>query len=65
MKKAKCKNSHYSTMSNSALIDLYNKGDILKLHDIYHNPKSKCQKQITFTPRQFQLEGSGLKSTMR
>ena len=27
------------------------------------NPKCKCQKQITFTPNQFQLEGGGFKST--
>ena len=30
-----------------------------------HNPKCKCQKQITFSPNQFQLEGSGFKNTMR
>ena len=32
-KKGKCKNEHYSTMSNSAWCDLIIKGDILKLHD--------------------------------
>ena len=26
------------------------------------NPKCKCQKQITFTPQQFQLEGGSMKS---
>ena len=30
-----------------------------------HNPKCKCQKQITFTPKQFELEGSGFKNTMK
>ena len=30
-----------------------------------HNPKCKCQKQITFTPKQFQLEGAGFKNTMK
>ena len=30
-----------------------------------HNPKGKCQKQITFSTRQFQLEGSGFKKTMK
>ena len=30
-----------------------------------HNPKCKCQKTITFTPNQFQLEGSGFKTTMK
>ena len=29
------------------------------------NPKCKCQKQITFTPRKFQLEGNGFENTMR
>ena len=29
-----------------------------------HNPKCKCQKQITFSPKQFQLEGAGFKNTM-
>ena len=52
-------------MSNSAWCDLKNKSDILKLHDICDNPRCKCQKQITFNPRQFQLEGSGFRNTMR
>ena len=52
-------------MSNSAWCDLNCKGDILKLNDVCHNPKCKCQKQITITLRQFQLEGSGFKSTMK
>ena len=52
-------------MSNSTWCDSNSKGYTLKLHDSCHNPKSKCQKQITFTPRQFKLEGSGFKSTMR
>ena len=30
-----------------------------------HNPKSNCQKQITFTPRQFQLEGNRFKNTKK
>ena len=30
-----------------------------------HNPKCKYQKQITFSPNQFQLEGSGFKITMK
>ena len=38
---------------------------VLKLHDMCHNPKCKCQKQITFTPNQFQLEGNGFKKTMK
>ena len=38
---------------------------MLKLHDMCHNPKCKCQKQITFSPRHFQLEGNGFKKTMK
>ena len=32
----------------------------MNLYGIYPNPKCKCQKQITFTPRQFQPEGAGV-----
>ena len=52
-------------MSNSAWCDLNKNCTVLKLHDMCHNPKCKCQKQITFSPKQFQLEGNGLKSTMK
>ena len=27
-----------------------------------HNPKCNCQKQISFTPKQFQLEGGSIES---
>ena len=37
----------------------------MKLHDFCHNAKCKCQKQITFSPNQFQLEGIGFKNTMK
>ena len=30
-----------------------------------HNPKCECQKQFTFSPKQFQLEGAGFKNTMK
>ena len=30
-----------------------------------HNPKCKCQKQITFSPYQFQLEGGSIKSKLQ
>ena len=30
-----------------------------------HNPKCKYQKQITFTPKQFQLEGNSIKSKLQ
>ena len=45
-------------MSNSQWCDSSSKGVVLKLHDFCHNPKCKCQKQLTFTPRQFQLKGA-------
>ena len=43
-KSAKCKNIHCSAISKAALWDLKSRVDILKLHDFFHNPKSKCQK---------------------
>ena len=52
-------------MSNSAWCDINENCTVLKLHDMCHNPKCKCQKQITFSPNQFQLEGSGYKNTMK
>ena len=39
-------------------------GDTLKLHDLCHNPEGICQIQITFTPRNFQIEGAGFKNTI-
>ena len=62
--KGKCKNGHCSSISNSAWRDLNSNGTVLKLHDMCPNGRCKCQKQITFTPRQFQLEGSGFKDKM-
>ena len=64
IKKTKSINGHCSSMSSSARCDLNSKGDTLMLHDICNNPKCKCQKQITFTPRQFQMEGSGFKKSI-
>ena len=52
-------------MTNSALCDLNSKSDKLKLHSRCHNPKCSCQKQINFTPKQFQLKSNGLKFTLR
>ena len=52
-------------MSNSAWTDLYSKGNILKLHDKYPNPKCGCQKIITFTPHQYMLEGGSIKSKLQ
>ena len=52
-------------MSTSAWCDLNSERDVLKIHDLCHNPEAKCQKQFTFAPRQFQLEGAGFKNTMK
>ena len=51
-------------MSN-ACCDLRFKRDIFKLHDLWHNPRYKCQKQITFTPRQFQMEGGPIENKLK
>jgi len=65
VKNAKCSHGHRSAMSNSAWCDLNKNCTVLKLHDMCHNPKCKCQKQITFTPKQFQLEGGSIKSKLQ
>ena len=62
---AKCSHGHRSAMSNSAWCDLNKNCTVLKLHDMCHNPKCKCQKQITFAPNQFQLEGGSIKSKLK
>ena len=64
-KRGKCRNGHCSSLSGSAWSDLNKNGTILKLHDMCPNQNCKCQKQITFTPKQFELEGSGFKSFMK
>ena len=65
IKSAECTHGHRSAQSNSAWFDLNKKCTVLKLHDMCLNPKCKCQKQITFSPNQFQLEGAGFKNTMK
>ena len=65
IKNAKCSDGHRSAMSNSAWCDLNKNCTVLKLHDMYHNPKCKCQKQITFSPKQFQLEVGSIKSRLQ
>ena len=52
-------------MSNSAWCELNKNCTVLKLNDMCHNPKCKCQKMITFTPNQFQLEGGSIKSKLQ
>ena len=65
VRNAKCKQGNRSAMSNSAWCDLNKTCTVLKLHDMCHNRKCECQKQITFSPKQFQVEGAGLKNTMK
>ena len=65
IKNAKCTHGHRSAMSNSAWCDLNKNCTVLKLLAFCHNPKCKCQKQLTFTPRQFQLEGGSIKSKLQ
>ena len=65
IKNAKRTHGHRSAMSNSAWCDLNKNFTVLKLHDMCHNPKCKCQKQITFSPNQFQLEGAGFKNKLK
>ena len=63
-KRDKSKNDHCSARSISAWTDLNTKGTILKVH-MCANQKCKCQKQITFTPKQFEMEGGSLKKFMK
>ena len=65
IKNAKCTHGHRSAMSTSAWCDLNKNCTVLKLHDMCHNPKCKCQKMITFTPQQSQLEGGSIKSKLQ
>ena len=52
-------------MSNLAWCDLNKICNVLKLHVIWQNSKCDWQKQITFTPKQFQLEGGSIKSKLQ
>ena len=49
-------------LSNIAWCDLNKDCTVLKVRDMCHNPKCDCQKQITFTPKQIELEGGSIKS---
>ena len=64
-KKGNCKHGHRSTIGKAAWCDLNEDGFFLKLHDLCPNSKCKCQKQVECTPRQFQLEGTAFKNTMK
>ena len=65
IKNAKCTHDHRSTMLNTARCDLNKNCIVLKLHDMCHNPKRRCQKQITFTSHQYMLEGGSIKSKLQ
>ena len=65
MKKASCKHGHRAPMTNSAWCDLNKDCTVLKSHDMCHNPKCIRQNQITFNPKQLQLESSGFKNTKK
>ena len=52
-------------MSNSVYCDLNSKRDMLKVTAICPNVKCICQKQNSFIPRQFQIEGIGYKDTRK
>ena len=65
VKNADCTHGHRSAMSYSAWSGLNKNCTVLKLHDMCHNPKCNCQKQITFTPQQYMPEGKGFENTMK
>ena len=52
-------------MSNSPWCDLNKDCTDIKIHDMCHNPRCNCQKQITFAPKQYVLEGGSIKSKLQ
>ena len=65
VKNAKRTHGHQSATSNSAWCDLNKNRTVLKSYDMCHNLKCKCQKQITFSPKQLHLEGAGFTNTIK
>ena len=65
IKNAKFTHGHRSAMSISAWCDLNKNCTVLKLHVMCHNPKRIWQKQFTFTPNQYILEGGSIKSKLQ
>ena len=63
IKRASCKHGHRAPKIKSAWCDINKDCTGLKLHDMCHNTICNCQKQITFSPKQFQLEGASFKKT--
>ena len=64
-KRGKCVHNHCSPLSNSAWTDLNKDNSILKLHDMCANKNCNCQKILTFTPKQYMLEGGSVKSKLK
>ena len=62
---AKCKNRGSSPMSNLSWCDLIIQDNLPKVHNICPSPECKCQKQNTFTPYHFQVEGFGYKNALQ
>ena len=60
-----CKHGRRPPMSSSAWWDLNKNCTVLKLHDMCHNPNCKCQKQIIFTHKQFQLGSGSIKNKLQ
>ena len=52
-------------MSSNAPCDSNKDSTVLKLHHMRHNSKCNCQKQTTFTPKQFQLRGGSINSKLQ
>ena len=50
-------------MPSSPWTDLYNNNTILKLHD--KCPKCNCQNMLTFTPYEYRLEGSSIRTKLK
>ena len=65
VRNAKCKHAHRLAMSKSAWCDLNKNCVVLKLHDMCHIAIYNYQKQITFTPKQFQQESNGFQNNMK
>ena len=60
IKSGKCSHGHRSAMSNSAWCDSNKNCTVLKLRDMCHNPKCKCQKMITLLLINFNLKADRL-----
>ena len=65
IKNAKRTHGHRSAESNSIWCDSNKNCTVLKLHEMCHDLRCNCQKQITFSAGQFQLEGNGFKNTIK